>query len=222
MSPGKSLQELGLKDEALPAQTFDDLPEFGTFQQPPQPGHYRFKLPGNLTKVFEPVDSQKGQRIRVIFDKDAPLTILQAKDPKVVGDTFQTRLTNVERKRGKDGPEVSDLDYLLKACGEKTRPTSNKAYAEALMRQVNKEFGAEITYSWQCSKDRNIRVYNADGKIEEVENHPGCERKFYQADKTNKPEQKIDRQADGTYPYEISCPCGGVVRAFANLDQIKA
>ena len=45
---GKSLQDLGLKDEVLPTagQALADLPEFGSFREPPQPGAYRFQLRG--------------------------------------------------------------------------------------------------------------------------------------------------------------------------------
>ena len=46
MSP-KSLQDLGLKDEGtvVTGDTLADLPVFGTFTPPPQPGPFRFKLP---------------------------------------------------------------------------------------------------------------------------------------------------------------------------------
>ena len=49
--------------------------------------------------------------------------------------------------------------------------------------------------------------------------HP---RDHYQADKTSKDEQKIQRLENGTYPIEVACSCGALVRCFANLDNIRA
>ena len=43
---GKGLNDLGLNDEQMPEQTYDDLPEFGGFAPPPQPGQYRFGSSG--------------------------------------------------------------------------------------------------------------------------------------------------------------------------------
>ena len=217
---GKGLHDLALKDEQLPAQVYDDLPEFGSFTPPPQPGRYRFKLPMDLTKVFEAFDTTKGQRLRFIFDKDAPLTITQSPQGKLNGDTFYTRLSTFERKRG--DVETSDADYLLKGLGEKSKPTTLKGYAEKLMAHRGGEFGAEVTYQWFCNDKKNIWVVDQAGKRTEVENTPGCGKGYYQHDKTRKVEQQIARQEDGTYPLEILCACGAVVRAFANLDNITA
>src|SRR5947207_2213408 len=82
---------------------FDNLPEqMGVFPPPPQPGPYRFRLsklgPDNFDSL---TDDKWGARVKVKFDQNAPLVIVQATDPAVIGDTFQTQLTNVPRKRGK-------------------------------------------------------------------------------------------------------------------------
>lgn len=212
---GKGLSDLGLKDEVLPAQSFDDLPEFGGFTPPPQPGPYRFQLPGNLSRVWEAYDyGDKGQRLRMLLDKDAPLLIVQSPGGKANGDTFQTRISNQERKRGKDGPEASDMDYLLKAFGEKQRPQTNKAYHAAVLKYQGKEFGADLTYSFVCSDSRDIRVYDASGKLQPVEGQKGCGKRYYQKD--------IQRQEDGSYPHEIQCSCGGILRVFAGLENFRA
>lgn len=215
----KSLSELDLKDEKLPEQSFDDLPEFTGFQDPPQPGPYRFKLPGDLSHAWDKVESSRGERIALILDRDAPLLITQSAGGRYNGETFTTRLSNVERKRGKDGPEVSDLDYLLKATlgpeGKTTkRPTSNKAYLEMVKQQAGKEFGADITYSFSCNVNRNIRVSDEAGKLVEVEGQKGCGKKIYQRDV---------QKEEGEYPTLIQCPqCGAVLRAFANLENFRS
>ncbi len=221
---GKSLSELQLKEETLPDLNYDDAPEFNSWAPPPQPGTYRLKLPGDLTHAWDVYtrESDGKQFVRLLLDKDAPLLIVQAKDPSVIGEPFQTRLANQPRPRGKDKIEVSDLDYLLKACGVKTRPAGNKAMIETVKQQIGKEFTAEISYSWNCSDDRNIRVDDGAGGVKEVENQKGCGAKYYQDDRTGKVEQKIAKGADGKYPYEIACRCGNIIRAFANLDNIRA
>lgn len=217
---GKSLSDLGLKDEALPTagQELADLPEFGTFKQPPQPGAYRFKLPGDLSAIYEPIDTpnlKPTTRVRAIFDRDHPLLIVQSPGNKVNGEPFETRISNVERPRGKDKSVIaSDWDYLLRGLGFKAKPANNTEYVKALQAQAGKEFGADLSYSWKCSQDRNIRVRDAQGAVQEVEGTKGCNASYYQKD--------VSKNENGEIPYEIQCTCGALLRAFANLDNIRA
>lgn len=217
----KGLSELDLKDEALPAQTYDDLPQFGGFQEPPQPGPYRFRLP-DLTKVWDVFDVPgKGQRVRMIFDNDAPLVIVKAVDPQDLNSTFHTRLSNAERARGKDkAVEASDMDYLLKALGATTRPANNRGYIEAMLPFSGREFGADLTYSFVCSPDRDIYVLDANGQQQKVEGRKGC---AAAGSKTGRYYQKdIKKGPDGKYPTQIQCACGAVLRTFANLENFRA
>lgn len=220
---GKSLQELGLQpDELFPTagEDLEGLPDFGQWAPPPQPGPYRFQLPSDLTSIYEPFEGRdkpagKATRIRAIFDRDTPLIIRQAVDAADIGQPFQTRLSNDERGRGKDKAIVaSDMDYLLRALGQKVKPKNNAGYVEELVKCAGKEFGADLRYSWKCSADRNIRVRNeTSGLIEEVENQPGCGSSFYNED--------VQNGEDGKKPYEIQCQCGAILRAFANLDNFR-
>jgi hypothetical protein len=208
-----------LKDEKLPTagQALADLPDFGSFEPPPQPGPFRFKLPMDLASVYDVFDATGlGQRVRVIFDREHPLLITQSLGGKYNGHPFQTRLSNQERNRGKKGSGVvaSDWDYLLRALGVKDKPTSNRGYIEALKAQAGKEFGADLRYSWRCGEDRDIRVKDAAGATQVVEGHKGCGESYYQED--------VPKGADGVTPYEITCQCGALLRAFANMDNLRA
>lgn len=214
----KSLDDLGLKDEALPTagQALADLPEFGTFEPPPQPGPFRFKLPADLSALYDVFDVEsKGQRVKVIFDREHPLLITQSLNGAYNGQPFESRLTNNERNRGKKGSGVvaSDFDYLLRALGVQTKPGSNRQYIEALKPHGGKEFGADLRYSWRCSQDRDIRVRDAAGAVQVVEGTKGCGEAYYAED--------VPKGADGKTPYEITCQCGALLRAFANLDNIR-
>lgn len=218
---GKSLQELAgeLKDEVLPTsgQDLDDLPTFGTFTPPPPPGAYRFETPKDMSSLWEPFDvPEKGQRVRLIFDRDHPLVIVQSPGGKSNGEPFETRLTNNERQRGKDkSVTASDLDYLLRAFGEKTKPKSNKEYLQITSKHGGKQFGADLRYSWRCSKDRDIRARDPQGQVQVIEGKKGCGASFYQED--------VPRNAAGEIPYEITCgDCGALLRAFANLDNLRS
>jgi hypothetical protein len=218
---GKSLSELTdlLKDEPIAVLNVEDLPDFGSWAPPPQPGPYRFKLPANLANIFDIYEDKGKQYIRAIFDKDAPLLIVQDVRQKHVGEAFQTRLTNQRRKRG--DIEASDLDYLLKALGETTTPGSNRAFMEALGKYASKEFTADISYSWNCQDTRAVYIDDGQGGTKKDESgRMGCGKRYYQAGKTKKPELQIEK-ADGVYPYEIACTCGAVIRAFANIDNIR-
>lgn len=219
----KSLDQLGLKEEALPTAGGDlgELPEFGTFTPPPPPGAYRFDLPKDCSAIFDVFEvTGKGQRVKAIFDKDHPLVITQSKGGIKNGEPFETRITNNERERGKKGSGVvaSDWDYLLRALGEKVKPKNNKEYCQILARNGGKNFGADITYSWACSTERDIRVANPQGGAPQVvEGHKGCGEKFYEGDIV--PAMK---NADGSMPLQITCSCGAMLRAFANLDNFRA
>lgn len=229
MSP-KSLQELDLKEEVLPPLAFDDMPEFGAFAPPPQPGvGYKFQLPDMGASIYETFEDEEGTHLRVVFDRDHALLIQAAPGGKGIGETYQTQLSTKARARGKDkSVKVSDVDYLLKAVsGLTNRPTSLKAYGEALQALSRKVFTADLGYSWICNQARDI-YKTIEGASVKQEGVLGCGRKYYQDTRTNKPEQKIGRGADGLYPYEILCsgvqgnPCGATVRAFANLDNLRA
>ncbi len=219
---GKSLQDLALKDEPLPTagQTLDNLPDFGTFKEPPQPGAYRFRLPDDLSAIWDVYDTPTKlppQRVRAIFDKDHPLLIVQSAGGRYNNEPFETRISNEERKRGKDKDIVaSDMDYVLRALKFTTKPGSNKAYIEAMKLQAKKEFGADIRFSWKCSADRNIRVKDAAGVSQEVQGRPGCGATYYQEDLV-----QGGKGADGQVPTQIQCVCGAALRCFANLDNIR-
>jgi hypothetical protein len=219
----KSIQELAglLKDEALPTagETLDDLPTFGGFTPPPPPGAYRFKLPSDLSAIWDLIDvpdKNPPQRVRANFDRDHPLLITQSPQGKSNGEPFETRLTNNERGRGK-GKEVtaSDMDYLLRALGEKGKPKTNKEYMQVVQRYGGKEFGADLRFSWRCSKDRDIRARDTQGQVQVVEGKKGCGESYYQED--------VPKGGDGAVPYEITCgQCGALLRAFANLDNLRS
>lgn len=220
---GKSLQDLGLREEALPTagQTLADLPDFGSFREPPQPGAYRFKLPMDLSSIWDVYDTPNkpgGQRIRAVFDKDHPLLIVQSAGGRANNEPFETRISNEERSRGKDKSIVaSDMDYVLRALKIEKKPGSNRAYIDTFKQQPGKEFGADIRYSWKCSADRDIRVKNAEGNVEAVEGKKGCGTSYYQEDLPSG-----GKDAAGNVPTQIQCQCGALLRCFANLDNIRA
>ena len=217
----KSLEDLGLKPDTLPTagQDLADLPEFGTWEPPPQPGPFRFKLPGDLRPiydVFDATDKNPPERVKMTFDREHPLLIVQSLGGRYNGQPFETRITNNERNRGKKGSGVvaSDWDYLLRALGvpkgadgKVRKPASNQGYIEALRSCAGKEFGADLRYSWRCGQD-------GAGATQVVEGTRGCGAGFYAED--------VPKNPDGTTPYEITCTCGALLRAFANLDNIRA
>jgi hypothetical protein len=217
---GKTLQELQLKDEAMPTAGDDlgELPTFGTFSPPPPAGAYRFKLPTVLTGIWDTFDVPEKtppQRVKAIFDREHPLLIIQSPGGKHNQEPFETRLTNNERKRGKGGSVVaSDLDYVLRACGVSKKPKNNREYMVAVQQQGGKEFGADIRYSWRCSKDRDVRVRDAAGQFQVIEDKKGCGTAYYQEDVG---------KVNGEVPYEVTCEqCGATLRAFPNLDNIRS
>ena len=237
---GKTLNDLvkDLVDETLPGagEALENLPQFGQFVPPPQPGPFHFKLPADLSACFDLIETKhvtaanpKGTRVALILDQNAPLLITQSHtNNRYKGDTFQTRLNNNERKRGNRDPrELSDFDYLIFVFEPgRAKPKNNKEYIEAIRTYGNREFGADIRWQWSCDPTRNIRVRDAGGAIQEVENRPGCGGRIYQEDIA----AELKAANHGEYPLEITCggkradgsPCGALLRAFGNVDNIRA
>jgi len=196
---------------------FDNLPEqMGGFQDPPQPGSYRFETPKSFTGAnFEEYEDEGRKYLRVKFDQNAPLRIVQSVNPDYTDTPFTTRLSNEPRRRGKgeDAPKASDLDYYIKAVKhEGARPASNKAWAQAIIASGGKQWGADIEFSWVCNPNKNIYSVNDAGTAVEVEGQKGCGAKYYQRDIA---------KVEGKFPVRIECSCGAQVRAFANLTRFR-
>lgn len=209
-----SLNDLKLANTSLEGASFDDIPEHigQSFPDPPQPGKYRFKLPGDLSTVWAVVESEKhGQRINAVLDQDAPLIIVQSPGQAHDGEEFQYRISNVPRERTKEKILVSDMDLLLRALGETKRPTTNKGYAQALQKYQGQEFSATVEFSWRCNPERDAYFDDGNGGQAKVEGRTGCGARYYQRDVP---------KVEGIYPVRITCSnpeCGASVRAFPNL-----
>jgi len=220
----KTLAELTseLQDEQLPTagEELGDLPSFGGgFRDPLPVGSYRGKLPVDLQgcwDTFPTPEKRPPQRVKLILDNEHPIVITQSPQGKHNGEAYTTRLTNNERKRGKGGSVVaSDFDYLLRAFKETAKPKTNSDYIKAVQKHAGKEFGFDIRYSWRCSKDRDIRVRDGNGQLQTVEGKKGCGAAYYL--------ENVEKNADGSYPVEVNCDeCGALLRAFDNLDNIRA
>jgi hypothetical protein len=217
---GKNLNDLGLKDEPLPTagEALDALPQFGGFAPPPQPGPMRFRLPKDMTNIWDTFEVEgKGTRVAAVFDASAPLIIVQSVGNRYANEPFETRMNNNERPRGKDKKLASDFDYLIAAIEgpQATKPANNRAYIERLRTFNNKEFGGDMRWSWRCSTTRDIRVKDAAGNTVVQEGKKGCGESYYQEDVDKNP-------ATGEFPLEIACgKCGALLRAFGNIDNIR-
>lgn len=236
------IKDLKLGKDVIAEGTFDSLPEqIGSRKRALQPGPYRFKFPvkAAISESFDTfettINGKPAIRVVAILRDAAALTIIQAptKQQDRVGETFGTRISNAERKRGKgdDAPTASDMDYVLAVVSEKgaARPSTNRAYLEAFEAKCpEKEFGADVEWNWRCQADKPARVPDPDndGKTMELdglegrEARKGCGTKFYQKDV-----QKVDAEgnvdAAGEYPRTIECQCGSILFANENLQNFR-
>lgn len=226
------LGDLQLKNEPLAqeqVQSLDDLQESGSFTPMLQPGSYAFEIPANVDDAFllidehgkEWTDASTGpQGIAVAFDDAHPLKIVGAPPNMAnrIGEPYKARFGNNQRewKIGGVASKVRDFLYLLKKLGEKEIPTTNAAYATALIKYAGKAFKAPVGVSWNCNKNRKARFFMAtpeDPQGTEVESQqPGCGKRYY-ADRDIKP------GPDGLYPEKVQCTqCKAIVRGFSNIE----
>lgn len=220
-----SLKELKLTNDAVGSDVdFDNLPKQGGMRPLLPPGTYRFQLPKALGDIWDSFDIKNGpkagqQRVSAVFDAASPLVVIQSTDPQYQGFLFQTRVNNMERKRGKDGPEVSDFDYLLKALGFKKpagKRLTNLEYIQALLPFAGKDFTGKVEWQWQCNAKKDIWVDNGQGGTVQVEGKLGCGSRYYQND--------IEK-VNGAYPERITCggnegECGASLRALEQFGSI--
>jgi len=239
------LSSLGLSNEAVGQEMdYGDLPTFGGMRPLHPTGPYRFKLPppAALDEAFEKVthwnaDLPTRERIEVRFEGAAALTIVQGPVADLAGKTFETRVNNMERGRGKkdSGIVASNFDYLLRGLGVKTRPKTNLGQAQALVKCGTFEFGADNVYSYRCSKTRDAYFAYRDAagaeswapayaegvsdenvaQVAETERFvKGCGKSFY-------PDRDVKKEG-GEYPEHITCTCGARIRAFEELDNFRS
>lgn len=199
----------------------NNLPEqFGGGQPFLQPGNALFALSPLTAENFDKVDSPDyGERVKVKFDQNAPLVILQSVNGRYDNQPFTTSLSNVPRRRGKDAdaPIASDWDYLnqaLKEAWAPGEPRTNRNYATRLMTKAaaRAQFRAKISASWNCRKDKNIYMPDGQGGYQEMD-QLGCGTRKYEKDVT---------KVNGEYPERIECQCGASVRGFNNLETFRA
>ncbi len=221
-----SLNDLKLTKEVIEHDVadLDALPtQMGMRTPTLQPGPYVFALPA-LTALRDAFDVVKREgeadRLAVVFRDEAALTIAQAPDKELVGKPFNNRLSNVARARGKNGPKVSDFDYLLQALGEKKMPVTNVAYGEAILRYAGRTFGADIELSYFCNSKNPIRAEDASGQVVALDGQEGralqkgCGSRYYQKD--------VEKdQETGKFPIKIGCDCGAVLYANENLVRFR-
>lgn len=222
----KNINQLDLKPDTTieGVSDLEGLPEYGGFTPDPPPGFYGFKAPvfkltDSVWDVIPPSENRPSERIALIFEGDFALQIVHASTElgkKWVGEPYETRVSNVERKRDKEGIIIaSEMDYLLRAVGQTKRPSppTNQNYATAVAKFVPAQyFGADLEYSYFCSPRRDAQIPDGAGGYTSA-GRKGCGTRYYQAQVTKLP--------DGSMPERIQCQCGAHVRGFSQPANIK-
>lgn len=230
------------KDIVINDQDWEAMPEqLGSRKPPLQPGPYRFQFAraGAISECFDTVEAtvegKQATRIVAILRDEAALTVVQtpSKYADRVGEAFSTRISNVERRRGKaeDAPMASDMDYVLKSLApNEPRPRTNRQYAELFQRAVpERELGADVEWNWRCDERKPVRVPDPanegrtmplDGE-DDREKRNGCGTRYYQRD-VSREDKNGNPDPQGEYPRTVNCQCGAVLFANENLTNFKA
>lgn len=215
-----SLSDLDLlPEEDVTVTDLDQLQE-GRAQRPdpPQPGAQRFRIPDNVSKAYELLDTQNGQKLEVRFEDTKALILSASNLP------FWVRINNETREfKGKPSNAFASL---LKALREKGNVGSIASYTKALDRHAGDEFVADVTYSASCNPSRDIFI---PGKQEDgggvQQGVKGCGAKYRQEAFTTKKGiayGAIPRHEDGSFSTRFTCPCGASVSVFAGLENFRS
>jgi hypothetical protein len=243
----KTASDLQLKQEEVEGpKSMEEVPdEFSASPPPPYPGAYRFRLPANLTALWDKfmtkirdTDTQEVERVTLIFDKEDPLTIIQAPptEQQEVGTAFTTRLNNRERNRARKNETplfVADLLYLLRALGETAVPKFNIDYINLMNKYGGREFGADLEWTTNCNEENQIYIEEVDQATGAITLVPGvdgatgqpvkgCGARYYMN------HWPRDPQNGNRYRSRLICggkngvPCGASLRPFGQLRNFRA
>jgi len=216
-----NLNDLNLLDEDSQEVAEGDLPPQGGggLQPLPRPGTHKFQLPGDLTSIWETVDSDKGQRVAAVFADENALSVLG-----LGGQTFRSRISTVERPRGKEKKLASDMSYLLRALEDQSAPRKSSEFIKALNAHAGEEFRADVEWGAFCNPAKDIFV-SGSGR---AEGKKGCGQRYGMRDYDRKDGTKvvqIPRHDDGTWAEEFDCGtpgCGATIRCFGQLTNFRA
>ncbi len=218
-----NINELGLTNEKIDV-SYDEVPEQfggGTFTPPPYPGTYRFKLPPDLSDIWEtfqakvPTSDSRQTRVRAVFDPDHPIKIQQSMNGGVDNDGQELSWISVsgaERNRGKDGPAIADLYYLIRSLGGTEQPTSNMGFVNALSKHGGEEFVADVEWNAYCNPNKSIWFEDENGALVQDEVTMGCATSYYQRD--------LDK-VDGVFQDRKRCQCDASLIVRPNLTRFK-
>ena len=162
------LEELNLNDDEV-IEVPEEVPEESTGYIPlVQPGIYMFQLPGDLENVWSTFEATKKgvTRVSAGFSREYPLIVLE--DEAKFGGEFRglpvtAYINNLEySRRGKDGVEVADMFYLIKALEanlpdeDQSKLSNNRSYINALKRHAGRAFRASVHWEAYCNPKKDI------------------------------------------------------------------
>ena len=221
--------------DILNTGSWDDVPEqMGSRREMYQPGPYRFKLPPlavlkeAIEEITAKIGDKEGQtRIAAIFRDQAALTVIQSPRGERNGETFSTRITNAERRRGKKddpkAPWASDMDYLLQKLGWPKRPQTNQEYTDALLACAEKEFAADIELGASCNDKKHIRVrYEGEDQLVTLDGQEGREEQFGCGTRYYQGKGDLPKDETGKYERSMECQCGAVLYMNENLVNFRS
>lgn len=203
------LSDLQFHDDDTPEVIPDEMPgQMGLRQPTPQPGTYKFTLPETFN--FETFQTEKGQRIRVIFN-DSEGGDFRLISPKL-GPIRRVQIDNNERVV--KGKAVNEFAYLLRALGYSGPIKGNSAYGNELAKHAGESFTADLTWQANCNPKKEVFK---EGKTQE--GVFGCGQRFdlnaYESkDKNGQKVQvrAIPRDETGKFAERWECSnCGAII-----------
>ena len=115
-----------------------------------------------------------------------------------------------------EGQEIGVSDWLevdQARIDSFAAATGDRQWIHVDVERANREMGGTIAHGYLTLS----LIPYLSSQIVEVEGKPGCGTGIYQEDLPNH-----GKGADGKVPTQIQCSCGAVLRAFANLDHMRA
>lgn len=217
-----SINDLNLTDEeSVEVAPAEQPRQISSVRFPlPKPGVHRFRLPADMSQIWDTVSGDKGQRIRANFEDEAALLVEDLGD-----QPFRTSITSIERARDKAKTKfVSDMSYLLVALEDLSAPKKSTEFIKALSSHAEESFKADVEWKAYCSPQNDI-FKEIEGKLTKVDGQKGCGQEYKMRSYTKGNGEnvaEIPRHDDGSWAEVFECGCGASLRCRGELSNFRS
>lgn len=194
----------------------------GTPRPPLPPGTYQFDVDDQQKDIWSKEFKLDDGRVRSNLMID--VTVSNAKDGRLIGESRRYSISGIERNRARKGqPErrVSDLQFFYRdGLGGADKPKTFGELATAVTKMLPRaKFAADVEWGAYCSEKNTRWVFDqaTQSIVEDPTGTKGCGTRYYQSQLA-----AMLRGEDGRWIGDrITCNCGANLRVRDEVTRFR-